>query len=149
MKIFDFQFDESVTKFYVVKSVFIFLLKKFLYTFGQIKNGFLVGTRKKFTSITFSSRGKTEKCHFWPPLHKSKFVFHEYEGDLQNFIWFKFKIQAVAMTTRNFKKIYWLEVQILSLKNDWRSRFLIGSQFLRSMGNLRTGKSHKNFISKL
>ena len=62
VKIFTFQFDESVTKFYVVKVLLI--LMKFSYVVVKYHNIFLVGTRKKNTSINFQEEEKTEKWSF-------------------------------------------------------------------------------------
>ena len=56
MKIFTFQFDESVTKFYVVK--YFWILMEFSDVLVTFYNFFLVGMRKKFTLINFSGGRK-------------------------------------------------------------------------------------------
>ena len=56
VKIFTFQFGESVTKFYVVKDIWI--LMNFSEDVAKYHKIFLVGTRKKFTSINFPGGGK-------------------------------------------------------------------------------------------
>ena len=112
-----------------------------------------MGTREKITLINFPGGRKNWKNgHFWHPLHKSKLTFHAYEVDIQNFYEFtNLNSSKIAMTTRNFKKIYWLKV----LQN-WMPEKLFFSQFfwftpwfLRSMGAVAQNwlipqKFHKN-----
>ena len=59
VQIFTFQFGESVTKFYVVKDIWI--LMKFFEDVVKYHKIFLRGTRKKFTSINFSGGRKNWK----------------------------------------------------------------------------------------
>ena len=61
---------------------------------------FLVGTRKKITSINFPGGEKTEKwAIFWPPLHKSKLIFHAHAVDMPFFYEFtNLKFKQIAMT---------------------------------------------------
>ena len=59
VKIFTFQFGESITKFYVVKNIWI--LMTFFEDVVKYHKIFLRGTRKKFTSIKFSGGRKNWK----------------------------------------------------------------------------------------
>ena len=85
VKFFTFQFGESVTKFYVVKVLLI--LMKFLYALVKYhKKKFWCEREKKNYFNPFSKRKKKLKNgHLWPPLHKSKLIFHAYELFIQNF----------------------------------------------------------------
>ena len=87
VKIFTFQFGESVTKFYVVKDIWI--LMKCFEDVDKYHKIFLASMIIFFTSINFSGgRKKLKNGHFWPPLHKSKLIFNVHAMDIQNFFEF-------------------------------------------------------------
>ena len=109
---------------------------------------FLVGTRKKYTSINFPGGRKNWKMAIFG-LHNIKVssIFMS----LQLTYWIhNFKFKIIAMTMWNFIEIYWLE----ALQNwAWKSIFSRFFWFRRDFWDpwvlyLRTGWSHKNFIKK-
>ena len=93
VQIFTFQFDESVTKFYLVK-VFQILMK-FSWVVVKYHKIFLVGTRKKITSINFSGGIKNWKMAIFG-LHyiKVSSFFMPMKWTCKIFMNSQFKIQA-------------------------------------------------------
>ena len=83
VKIFTFQFDESVIKFYLVKVFQIFM--KFWYVVLKYHKFLLVGTRKKILQSIFQEVEKTEKWPFLASISKSKLNFHAYGVGIQKF----------------------------------------------------------------
>ena len=116
-------------------------------SFGQIS--FWWEREKKFTPINFPEGRKNWKmAPFWPPLHKSKLIFHANEVDIQNF--YQFKIQANCNDHKKFlKDILIKSSSKLSLKIYFFAIFWVRTWFLRSMGAVAQNwlipqKFHKN-----
>ena len=77
------KFSESITKFYEVKYFWIF--HETVRCCSQISFFSWWEQEKNYFNQFSSKKKKLKNGHFWPPLHKSKLIFHAYDVDIQNF----------------------------------------------------------------
>ena len=59
---------------------------KFLQVVLKYHKIFLEARGKNYLNQFSRRKKKLKNGHFWPPLHKSKLIFHAYEVDIQFFM---------------------------------------------------------------